>query len=128
MNSLPVIISLINARYQEEREQEQKQEEQCKKEELAAELLLAKGYYDFMLIGEKETVLMIAAIYDHDYWLWKATANNKVIEEKTFDKCFQKVIQEYEAKGVQVIPFSVYKETAAVDKYWIMIKIDDAKK
>lgn len=99
-----------------------KQEKKKRQEEQAGRLLLLNGGTYFMDINTSETVKIMAVTRDNSKGIWLTKFNGEELQDKFFSSIFHKVLELSEAKGVQVIPYSV-TPSGIVDAYWIMIKI-----
>lgn len=82
--------------------------------------LLLEGESAAMEIKEHE-IIITGEIYKENGWV--ATINENKITTSSFSDTFQKVIEIYEPKAVQLVPYSVKKR--CVNCYLIMLTIID---
>lgn len=114
------MIAAANSRRRQE-EEEEKKKRAIKEGEVQVLLLNQNG--EAMEIASNEKVLMIKVIEKDHYgnWFARLDGNSIDVEGRSFDECFQKIMDKFNPKGVQIVPFSVNRD--CVDGYFVIIKV-----
>lgn len=112
------MIAAANSRRRQE-EEEEKKKRAIKEGEVQVLLLNQNG--EAMEIANNEKVLMIKVIEKDGNWFARLDGNSIDVEGRSFDECFQKIMDKFNPKGVQIVPFSVNRD--CVDGYFVIIKV-----
>lgn len=124
LGGVVVAAYLLREQEREEREEREKREKEKKKQNLKANLLLKGGAIE-MEIGQEEKVIIVLIYNQGENWV-SYIDGKAIAKTQTFPKCIQETIEQYDTRGIQLIPYSI--NGSSINSYYLMIKVPDAEK